>query len=238
MEEKKRAWKIPRVQTLTSPGPTAESVQNPGVHTFPRSGGKVVRTPSTIYTITLHHKTKEHQTNQQSRAAGSLLKLPADEPTAGRCAAQAESLRPLRGGSGGTSWKQRAGKQDLNTPNFTHRHWWGWWVENRGSNTPFVTGSLYGCLDKTEREKQISSYFNMECNNIVFAAVRLLAKRVRIWLQRQPPRAAFDVLIYLFICFWKIKLWTAGWFIMFDLVSSPSNRPWRRSGWMHYLCNH
>lgn len=46
MEEKKRAWKIPRVQTLTSPGPTAESVQNPGVHTFPRSGGKVVQHPA------------------------------------------------------------------------------------------------------------------------------------------------------------------------------------------------
>lgn len=99
----------------------------------------------------------------------------------------------------------------------THQRWWGWWVENGDSDKQFATRSLHGCLDKTEHEKQVSACSSI---NIVLAAVTLLAKRVRIWLQLPSP-------LLVFFFFPKINLWRAAWFIMFVLVSSPFNRPWR-----------
>lgn len=102
----------------------------------------------------------------------------------------------------------------------THQRWWGWWVENRDSDKQFVTRSLHGCLDKMEHEKQVSACSSI---NIVLAAVTLLAKRVRIWLQLPSP-----LLLLLFFCFFfkliyegLLDLLCLRWCLVLPIV------PWR-----------
>lgn len=100
--EDKPVFEIPESESTWA----IESAQNPECQTSPRSCGE--------NKTNLKPKPQKWP-NQQSGAAGSFLKWPAADLIAGRCAAQAESQRRLRGGSGSTSWKQRACKLDPNS---------------------------------------------------------------------------------------------------------------------------
>lgn len=117
----------------------------------------------------------------------------------------------------------------------THKRWWGWWVENKDSNTQSFTRSLHGCLDKTEHEKQVRVYSSIECNNIVLAAVTMLAKRVRIWLQLLSPLAAFVGFFLFFgrlIYEWLLDLSCLCWCL---LLAINHNGGRKCLGWMDAL---